>query len=320
MNLKVNFKKLLPLAVSGCVLAGTLSGCSYQSPSKKGSAIIHLDPNEVTPTPQATVEESYDYAEPVGQYDNTYYDDQIRYQESYAPAPIQDNEDNYYMNEEQFFTELGEKTNARVYLYDVSSDFCKRVKSRHFEGSGELIDNVEEYLIDGRVVYRSGYESRKAYRNPSNGEVVTFDVRDNIPADVYNNWEYVGLRSGDVSLNTIVEGSNTTIFEDEDGVSIVSSVPVSRDEFFHFLEYEDEFVNMYFGYRPEDYESAVSYQDPDKDYAYEYATKLTKDGYVLSGVNKYVCNGELYFASGYDQGREYFTDGYFSNANQGYSR
>lgn len=332
MNLKVNLKKLLPVAMTGCILAGTLTGCSYQHEEK-----VNLVDENVSMFDRPPIEQQYDYQEetpydddtivvdhylePVGQGEPDEEVEEVEYEEPhYVPAPVKNTEDNYHMGQEDFFNELGQRVNANLYLYDVSSDFCKRVRTRTYEGSGELLNYTEEYLIDGRVLYRSGYETRKVYVNQNTGDVVSYRTEDAVPDDVLNNWSYAGLEKNDVSANTIVEGSNTTIFENDNGLSVVSSVPISRDEFFHFLEYEDEFVNYYFGYRPDDYEDAITYQDPDRDYQYEYYTDLDNNGNVLSGMNRYMCDGELFYATGYNYYDEYVTDGYFSHNNSEYTR
>ena len=95
---------------------------------------------------------------------------------------------------------------------------------------------------------------------------------------------------------------------------VLSSVPVSRDEFFHFLENEDEFVYSYFGCRPDNYSEAVSYEDPDKNYSYEYLTTLSRDGNIDSKMNRYVCDGELYYAIGVNSNNETYRDGLYSSS------
>ena len=339
--MKIKINKLLPLAVSGCVLVGTLSGCSIQD--KAGDfflteyekrdrdrygdtvdeeTIVYDDPtitSRTTTSIESTVQDTNDRR---SEYDESQFD----YIAPEEEGEIKTSDDYYYIDENTFTSELGEKTGANIYLTnEVTPVLAKRVTSKYNRYTNEVIEYSEEYFVGDNLVYKYDYENFKEYRNRETNDIYYFRLYEEVPQKILNNCEYVGLSKIESKKNTIVEGSNTTIFERKDDylnrVSVFSSVNVSRDEFFHFLENEEEFVRNYFQYRPYDYNEAVGLQDPNREYRYVYATDLDVNGNVIDGENLYICDNETFYGVGYNNDTQsVYTEGTYSDPiDYGYS-
>ena len=319
--MKIKLGKILPLAVTTCVLAGTLSGCTigekiddYLAKNK----VSHIGLEDDATNIEQTVEEEE-------RYTSDFWREAVPVQEQEIVLPeIQNVEDSYLMDENSFTRELGDRTGARIYITnDELPKLSKKVSTRRLTSTNDVLDSREEYMVNGKVVYSYYYEYFKVYKNNETQETYMFRLNDEVPYDIVNNCEYLGIQKNENKNTTIVEGSDTTIFDLDyaDDVSIISSVPVSRDEFFHFLEYEDEFVQNYFGGRPYDYSDAVSMQDPSCDYRYVYATEVDRNGNLVDSENLYLCDNQTYYGEGYYYPSETtYTEGIYSGSDYVYTR